>query len=653
MRIIIILIILLISSSALAYPSIRNLFTQSQVNLIRNSADHHSTLKIYDSLSTDDNSNIDNILSFETIKLREGKIFTINNPVNILGRDKTYTNFIYFPSKPTIETTREPNLAIIEFNQPYNSVYSSIETNDVTLKFNSTATFSGTTEFSFNLGKNNYSQLIINGPQNTLDFSNSSAVFLIKVLPTANIDLSNLRTIFLIKILPTADASHNYILLKAENGATIKAPGVENIIYDITNNSGKPIVKWDFDKSTYTLYPTIQVDQLLTYIQTAGGNKDDLAIAQALATDANPTDQARIVQGRIANLTNPREALSLIQQLKDSEDEIEISTITSVQAAQNEFSNRLNFFLNSSDFVRMLFVENSGYHAETGIASGESEPKHGVWISPFVGKVNQKTSGSNPGYKSELYGFSGGWDTKLSEEIIVGLGYSYMHNDLNHNKDKLASGAKVSTNLFSLYGIFDTHTNWAFQGVFSYGLNRIETHNLRELALDMVTPAKSKYTARSYNIEVIGGPRFNVSNLVIYPQAGLRYDGTSSPAHQETSTNSEQTLFTSKNSSSKLEGIAGTQLVMLHHINNITIKPEISAYVNFEVMRKGRNGYVRINGLSTTLPIKDTNSKKPWYSLGTGVTLENKNTEFSTFYEAQIDHGYLGHQLSASARLNF
>ena len=405
MRIIIILIILLISSSALAYPSIRNLFTQSQVNLIRNSADHHSTLKIYDSLSTDDNSNIDNILSFETIKLREGKIFTINNPVNILGRDKTYTNFIYFPSKPTIETTREPNLAIIEFNQPYNSVYSSIETNDVTLKFNSTATFSGTTEFSFNLGKNNYSQLIINGPQNTLDLSNSSLEFLIK-------------------ILPTADASHNYILLKAENGATIKAPGVENIIYDITNNSGKAIVKWDFDKSTYTLYPTIQVDQLLTYIQTAGGNKDDLAIAQALATDANPTDQARIVQGRIANLTNPREALSLIQQLKDSEDEIEISTITSVQAAQNEFSNRLNFFLNSSDFVRMLFVENSGYHAETGIASGESEPKHGVWISPFVGKVNQKTSGSNPGYESELYGFSGGWDTKLSEEIIVGLGYS-------------------------------------------------------------------------------------------------------------------------------------------------------------------------------------------------------------------------------------
>lgn len=287
-------------------------------------------------------------------------------------------------------------------------------------------------------------------------------------------------------------------------------------------------------------------------------------------------------------------------------------------------------------------------------AGDEDNIGTGVWGVPFYGIATQKSKNGVSGYKSNTGGGIIGIDYAVDDSIVLGAAYTRAESKLRHKNTKIGDKTKATSNIFSVYGLY----NWLQNNLFaefigSYGRNRIKNKEKRITSTGNQT-AIGQFTNSFYSGELLGGYNYVIPNsnlTTLTPMLGIRYATFKNNSYNENGT-TFQNLSVRRNSYNKFEGIIGLKGTTNFFVENIILKPELHGFINYNFNNKTPNIAAYLDGndeLLTTIGFKPA---KALYNVGCGVSTRYNMLELGIRYNLSLAKKYIANQGSLKIKVN-
>ncbi len=289
-----------------------------------------------------------------------------------------------------------------------------------------------------------------------------------------------------------------------------------------------------------------------------------------------------------------------------------------------------------------------------GVAAGDDRAMYGVWATPIFGTAKQKGSSSIAGYKIDTYGATVGIDASPVEEAVIGGAFTFAKSKSKYKGFKVGDKTDMNSYLLSIYGMYE-FTNALFaQAVATYGATKVENQEKRRISNTVFETAKGKYTAKSYNAELMVGYNHLVNNqFSVTPMVGFDYFHANGNKYTETGTTNQNLKVDSK-AYSKLEVVAGLKLTALPSqlSNYVDVTPELHGFVRHNV--KSEDAKVNLQTVDGSLNVNDSAKLGSTYgNVGFSVNARAGMFEYGAGYDLNLAKKYLGHQGSVKLRVNF
>lgn len=150
-----------------------------------------------------------------------------------------------------------------------------------------------------------------------------------------------------------------------------------------------------------------------------------------------------------------------------------------------------------------------------GASSGEAFKDTGVWVQTLYSDASQDLRDGVAGYNAYSRGIAVGADGKLSDNLTLGLAYSFINTDVN---GKSGNQTEVDSHAFTLYGGFE-QGNYFVDASLTYGLN--ENDSKRSIG---GTSAKADYDSDLLGLNVVGGYTYHINpQMLVEPRIAARY----------------------------------------------------------------------------------------------------------------------------------
>lgn len=228
----------------------------------------------------------------------------------------------------------------------------------------------------------------------------------------------------------------------------------------------------------------------------AGGNKNSQAVAQELNTLIAAIPDSAFKDALMAAATSPAALAAATEQLSP---EVNGAGVQAAATGQNIITG----------------VTGSRTGSLRGKSSGEALKETGVWMQTLYSDANQGTRDGIKGYNAYSSGLAIGADGKPSDDVTVGVAYSYLNTTVN---GKSNSNTDVKGHAFTLYGGYELG-NYFVDGNLTYSTN---TNDSKRNVLG--TTVKGDYDSNMLGASVTGGYTFNLdNNFVLEPLVAARY----------------------------------------------------------------------------------------------------------------------------------
>lgn len=311
-----------------------------------------------------------------------------------------------------------------------------------------------------------------------------------------------------------------------------------------------------------------------------------------------------------------------------------IRNIINVASLTNDRLNSLNRANNTNSFTK-------------GIAAGDDDLNYGVWIKGFIGKETDKAnvgSGSNSNTsrsKSNIHGFVIGGDTKVDEELTIGVAYS---NALSNTKQKISGIStntdKISSHVFSIYGSGNIDEGISLNGNIAYGKALIKT-------TQTVVGRSSKQKGDLFGFNLTTNYKlYQTESVMIEPRFGASYSTLAMKGYQDGS------IKVAKNKQQQLDLNAGLVLTSFYDANAFTLMPELSADYSHAVWSKGNKVKIS-NRLDQNILSQKVSNNKGTIKLGAGLNVLTDRIELGGGYEHVIQDKSRVHTGYVKLRVNF
>lgn len=228
----------------------------------------------------------------------------------------------------------------------------------------------------------------------------------------------------------------------------------------------------------------------------AGGNKNSQAVAQELNTLIAAIPDSAFKDALMAAGTSPAALAAAIEQLSP---EVSGAGVQAAATGQNIITG----------------ATSSRTGSLRGKSSGEALKETGVWVQTLYSDASQGTRDGIKGYNAYSSGLAIGADGKPSDDVTVGVAYSYLNTTVN---GKSNSNTDVKGHAFTLYGGYELG-NYFVDGNLTYSANSNDaTRNV------LGTKAKGSYDSDMLGASVTAGYTFNLDgNIVLEPLLAARY----------------------------------------------------------------------------------------------------------------------------------
>lgn len=375
------------------------------------------------------------------------------------------------------------------------------------------------------------------------------------------------------------------------------------------------------------------------------GKKDDTPAVIPVADDAgdawNNLDTGSVknettvaVADRLTYLRNHQTTAAGKQAYEDALTALAPETAPAVQQAATEGTNQI--------FGAVGTRLSGGAVAATkqGMSSGDNPfTKVAVWVQGLFNKAKLDDTSKSKGFDSKTYGTALGVESKISDDVKLGIGYAYSKTDI----DGFMRDTDVKTHTAILYGEYKPK-NWYVNAIASYGWSDYdEKKNVAGVGV------KADWDVEPFALQMMTGYDMYFNGFGVTPEAGLRYIHVKQDKYTDTAGQSVKS-----DDSDIVTGVLGAKIAKSYNLSNgMLLTPEFKAAMTYDISHDNSKSTVTlVNGSSYSVTGKPLN--RFGVELGAGITAElNDNVELSLGYEGKFRKDYQDHTGLINAKYKF
>lgn len=375
------------------------------------------------------------------------------------------------------------------------------------------------------------------------------------------------------------------------------------------------------------------------------GKKDDTPAVIPVADDAgdawNNLDTGSVknettvaVADRLTYLRNHQTTAAGKQAYEDALTALAPETAPAVQQAATEGANQI--------FGAVGTRLSGGAVAATkqGMSSGDNPfTKVAVWVQGLFNKAKLDDTSKSKGFDSKTYGTALGVESKISEDVKLGIGYAYSKTDI----DGFMRDTDVKTHTAILYGEYKPK-NWYVNAIASYGWSDYdEKKNVAGVGV------KADWDVEPFALQMMTCYDMYFNGFGVTPEAGLRYIHVKQDKYTDTAGQSVKS-----DDSDIVTGVLGAKIAKSYNLSNgMLLTPEFKAAMTYDISHDNSKSTVTlVNGSSYSVTGKPLN--RFGVELGAGITAElNDNVELSLGYEGKFRKDYQDHTGLINAKYKF
>lgn len=375
------------------------------------------------------------------------------------------------------------------------------------------------------------------------------------------------------------------------------------------------------------------------------GKKDDTPAVIPVADDAgdawNNLDTGSVknettvaVADRLTYLRNHQTTAAGKQAYEDALTALAPETAPAVQQAATEGANQI--------FGAVGTRLSGGAVAATkqGMSSGDNPfTKVAVWVQGLFNKAKLDDTSKSKGFDSKTYGTALGVESKISDDVKMGVGYAYSKTDI----DGFMRDTDVKTHTAILYGEYKPK-NWYVNAIASYGWSDYdEKKNVAGVGV------KADWDVEPFALQMMTGYDMYFNGFGVTPEAGLRYIHVKQDKYTDTAGQSVKS-----DDCDIVTGVLGAKIAKSYNLSNgMLLTPEFKAAMTYDISHDNSKSTVTlVNGSSYSVTGKPLN--RFGVELGAGITAElNDNVELSLGYEGKFRKDYQDHTGLINAKYKF
>lgn len=375
------------------------------------------------------------------------------------------------------------------------------------------------------------------------------------------------------------------------------------------------------------------------------GKKDDTPAVIPVADDAgdawNNLDTGSVknettvaVADRLTYLRNHQTTAAGKQAYEDALTALAPETAPAVQQAATEGANQI------FSAVGTRLSGGAVASAKQGMSSGDNPfTKVAVWVQGLFNKAKLDDTSKSKGFDSKTYGTALGVESKISDDVKMGVGYAYSKTDI----DGFMRDTDVKTHTAILYGEYKPN-NWYVNSIASYGWSDYdEKKNVAGVGV------KADWDVESFALQMMTGYDMYFNGFGVTPEVGLRYIHVKQDKYTDTAGQSVKS-----DDSDIVTSVLGAKITKSYNLSNgMLLTPEFKAAMTYDISHDNSKSTVTlVNGSSYSVSGKPLN--RFGVELGAGVTAElNDNVEVSLGYEGKFRKDYQDHTGLINAKYKF
>lgn len=375
------------------------------------------------------------------------------------------------------------------------------------------------------------------------------------------------------------------------------------------------------------------------------GKKDDTPAVIPVADDAgdawNNLDTGSVknettvaVADRLTYLRNHQTTAAGKQAYEDALTALAPETAPAVQQAATEGANQI------FGAIGTRLSGGAIASAKQGMSSGDNPfTKVAVWVQGLFNKAKLDDTSKSKGFDSKTYGTALGVESKISEDVKLGIGYAYSKTDI----DGFMRDTDVKTHTAILYGEYKPK-NWYVNAIASYGWSDYdEKKNVAGVGV------KADWDVEPFALQMMTGYDMYFNGFGVTPEAGLRYIHVKQDKYTDTAGQSVKS-----DDSDIVTGVLGAKIAKSYNLSNgMLLTPEFKAAMTYDISHDNSKSTVTlVNGSSYSVTGKPLN--RFGVELGAGITAElNDNVELSLGYEGKFRKDYQDHTGLINAKYKF
>lgn len=340
------------------------------------------------------------------------------------------------------------------------------------------------------------------------------------------------------------------------------------------------------------------------------------------------------VADRLTYLRNHQTTAAGKQAYEDALTALAPETAPAVQQAATEGANQI--------FGTVGTRLSGGAVAATkqGMSSGDNPfTKVAVWVQGLFNKAKLDDTSKSKGFDSKTYGTALGVESKISDDVKMGVGYAYSKTDI----DGFMRDTDVKTHTAILYGEYKPK-NWYVNAIASYGWSDYdEKKNVAGVGV------KADWDVEPFALQMMTGYDMYFNGFGVTPEAGLRYIHVKQDKYTDTAGQSVKS-----DDSDIVTGVLGAKIAKSYNLSNgMLLTPEFKAAMTYDISHDNSKSTVTlVNGSSYSVTGKPLN--RFGVELGAGITAElNDNVELSLGYEGKFRKDYQDHTGLINAKYKF
>ena len=451
----------------------------------------------------------------------------------------------------------------------------------------------------------------------------------------------------------------------------------------IVVHSSSQYAPWKFDDTRGVLSQTLAMSngEIIDDIVGGGGGNVTSEIIDNIVKN-NPTLMGEMVN--IALTEGAQAVKDLIEGLTSGKDQVALGLTgenLQIGGATRVVSNRV---AGVNSMPKTLALDESGI----GIAAGDDayetggQRKYGAWGSPFYGMNRQQPKKNTPGYRSKYYGGVIGFDSLLSEEIVLGLAVSAIKTNINHTDQNQGDKTKIDSYVVYGYGTYEFKDNWFVQNITSLGKSKIDNREIRK-EFRRTSIARANYDVTFWSTEFLVGRDYKLKefgksknsgkigaekisdgnniirkitdNMSIIPNIGIGYDRIGKIHYEERGTITQNLIVKCKELQ-HLEAILGLGISSSYNLKNgMIVTPELYGDVRYELINETTKVAITQPGIAGfSITPRGNKNERMMYSIGAGINIgKGNNREYSFDYDRRFNKKFTAHQGTFKFRLNF